>query len=148
MPYEQILLLSKSLLCICLMSLSMTAQVSSPEPTPPQSNKDFINQFQIVDYDSPEPIDLKEREKRKLKGKRYDNRHWVLRNPHPETSGVGCDDCVDPPPAVPALESKLIVIGQIINASAFLSNDKQGIYTEFDIQIEELLKADNSKKLS
>ncbi len=107
-----------------------------------------LSKYAIVDYDAPEPENAAEREERRLKNKRYDKQDLVYKNPHPDTGGVGVEDEIPPPPIIPAAESDLIVIGEIVNANAYLSNDKSGIYTEFTIRVEETLKNDVSNKVA
>ncbi len=102
--------------------------------------------YPVVDYDVPEPSDAVEREERKLKNKRYDNMGLVLKNPHPDDGGVNVIDEIPPPPHIPTAESDLIILGKILDGKAYLSNDKRGIYSEYSVQIKEILKADNSDK--
>lgn len=109
-----------------------------------KSGFDDLSKYAVVKYDAPESKDATEREQRKLKNQRYDDQHWVVKSPHPETSGVGRIDDTPPPPMIPVAESDLIIIGQIADAKAHLSNDKRGIYTEFVIRIDEILKSDSS----
>jgi hypothetical protein len=45
-------------------------------------------------------------------------------------------------PALPAGQSDAVVLGEVKEAKAFLANDKTGIYSEFTIKIEEVLKDD------
>lgn len=42
--------------------------------------------------------------------------------------------------ALPTAQSNLIVLGEVIDAKAYLSNDKSGVYSEFTIRIEDILK--------
>lgn len=42
--------------------------------------------------------------------------------------------------ALPVTESDAILLGGVIDAKAHLSNDKTGIYSEFSVQVEEVLK--------
>ena len=138
---------SVNLFCFfCLMNLSINAQVTEPKSSQEQPTMEYLCQSLVVNYDLPESADLEEREKRKLKNKRYDNRGWVSRNPNPESVGRSCDDCVSDPPAMPTLESDFIIIGEIISGTAFLSTDKSGIYTEYAVRIEEVIKGGGSNK--
>lgn len=43
-------------------------------------------------------------------------------------------------PALPSVRSDAVVIGEVIEAQAHLSNDKTGIYSEFTIRVTEVLK--------
>lgn len=51
-------------------------------------------------------------------------------------------------PAIPAKESELIVIGKVLDAAAHLSNNKKNVYSEFTIQVDEILRdtTGNTKK--
>ncbi len=106
-----------------------------------------MSRYAIADYDEPESSDAIERQKRKLANKRYDSQDWVLKNPHPDTGGVGRDDEITPPEIIPHAESDLIVIGVITGVSAHMSNDKKGVYSEYTIRIDKILKNDASKKV-
>lgn len=110
-----------------------------------RGNED-LSKYASVDYDEPALADADEREKRKQKNKRYDNQFFVRGNPHPDTGAVGRTVETPLPPAIPVLESDLIVVGEVVSANAHLSNDKTGIYTEFNALVEEPLKYDTSDK--
>lgn len=45
-------------------------------------------------------------------------------------------------PAFPVTKSNLIVVGEVLRAKAYLSNDKSGVYSEFDIRVDDILKDD------
>ena len=114
-----------------------------PQATPPgPQNATF------ADYDSPEPTDLAEREKRKRANQRYDKQGWVQRTPHPETGMIGRHTEEDPPPTIPTDESDLIVVGRIVAVATYLSNDKSGVYSEYKVKVEQVLKSDRSVELS
>ncbi|MDQ3749782.1 MAG: hypothetical protein M3367_12360 [Acidobacteriota bacterium] len=134
-------------------SLGTTSSHSQQETSKKQDNKQNdtgfrdLSKYAVLDYDAPEPDNAVEREKRILKNKRYDKQGLVVKNPHPDDGGVSVEDEIPPPPIIPAAESDLIVIGEIVNASAHLSNDKSGIYTEFTIRVDETLKSDTANKV-
>ena len=46
-------------------------------------------------------------------------------------------------PGLPINESDLVVIGEITDANAFLSNNKRNVYSEFSFRISEVLKKDD-----
>jgi hypothetical protein len=126
---------------------SHSREKRQPTPSPPDNRgiRD-PNKYAVTDYDAPEPSNAREREERKKKNKRYDEQGWVIGDPYPNTSGVGRQDEIPPPPIIPVAESDLIIVGKIIGANAFLSNDKEGVYTEFKVKIGEVLKNDTSNK--
>lgn len=101
-------------------------------------------QILVADYAAPESADSEKRAKRRARGKRYDGQSWVM-EPHPQ-SGSGTSGRIDSwmgeVPAFPTESSEAVVIGQTSDAQAYLSNDKSGVYTEFTIQVDEILKND------
>ena len=103
------------------------------------------NRFPIADYASPEPSDPSERSKRQARGKKYDKSHW---NIYPDTYSSGTrTHALDPHlPALPLVESAAVIVGQITDAKAYLSNDRTGVYSVFTVQVHEVLK--NSSQLS
>jgi hypothetical protein len=44
-------------------------------------------------------------------------------------------------PALPTIEAESIVVGEVFTSKAYLSNDKSGVYSEFQIRVEEILNA-------
>jgi hypothetical protein len=131
-------------------SLGTIGSHSQQDTSKKQDNKEVRedwSKYLVVDYDAPEPANLEEREKRKLKNKRYDNQHWVVKNTRPDIVRVGLVDEVPPPPMIPAVESDFIIVGEIIDANAHLSNDKRGVYSEYTVQVSEILKEDGLNKV-
>lgn len=42
--------------------------------------------------------------------------------------------------AIPAAQSDVVVVGHVLDAQAYLSNDRTSIYSEFEVQLQEVLK--------
>lgn len=124
-----------------------SANQSSATPTPNNDGSEGWLKYAIVDYNAPLPANAAEREERRLKNKRYDNQDWVFKNPHPNDGGVGLFDEKEPVTLFPVNESNLVIVGKILKATAYLSNDKSGVYSEFTIGIDQILKNDVSKKV-
>lgn len=105
------------------------------------------NRFPIADYTAAGPSDPRERSKRQEKGKKYDKSAWRI---YPETtSSMARVDYVNPNlPALPLTESSAVIVGQITDAQAYLSNDKTGVYSAFTVRIDEVLKNSSSVSLS
>lgn len=103
-----------------------------------------LSKYLIADYNEDKPTDPEKLKKRIEKNKRYDDGDMVYSKVNPKTDGVLVYDEIPPPEAVPTDESNLIVIGQITNGEAFLSNNKKGVYSEYNVVIEEVLKGNNS----
>ena len=103
-----------------------------------------------VDYDSQEQISTQadDRVVREMRGKRYN-----LRAPKPfgelpdDTRMYGFNsDMTNLLPAIPAKQSDIIIQGQVLSSRAYLSNDKTGVYSEYTIKIEDILKNSSSSK--
>ena len=118
-----------------------------PQPTPDNGYKD-MSRYAVVDYNEELSKDANELQKRKRANARYDGQEWVLKNPHPDDGGVGRVDETIPPEIIPVKESNLIVVGEITEANAHMSNDKQAVYSEFTIRVEEVFKNDFEKTVA
>lgn len=103
------------------------------------------NRFPIADYGAPEPSDASQRAKRHAKGKKYDKSHWNI-YPDAQSSMAETHALNQDLPALPLAESTAVILGQIISANAYLSNDKTGVYSVFTVQVYEVIK--NSSNLS
>lgn len=81
---------------------------------------------------------------RKAKGARYEKR-LVVRDV--DTGGwpvLGFSHWDAPLPALPVVRSALVVLGEVVDAKAYLSNDQTGVYSEFTVRIERVFKNDES----
>ena len=98
----------------------------------------------IVDYDAPETGDEEKREKRKKKGLKY-NKSDLSVNPSPElVTTTSVSHWFYGMPSLPTLQSDVIVIGDVAAANAFLSPDKTGVYSEYAIRVDQILKTDDT----
>lgn len=107
-----------------------------------QQRKEFDSQFPTAQYDAPEETNPEKKDKRKLKNKRYDNRGGLVSNELPIDDG---EQSVlfthfDSITGLPASESESVVVGEILGAQAYMSNNKKGVYSEFTIRVDEILK--------
>ena len=108
----------------------------------------------IVDYDeavghqrtestnNPQHLEL-----RTLRNSRYDSKVWVQKDEQ-SSEVLSTGHWWQGLSAFPVDQSDAIVIGEITNSHAYLSNDKSGVYSEFTIRIDETLKAPNSAALT
>ena len=106
--------------------------------------KEARSKFPIVTYEEAEPTDPVKKAARKEKQKRYDGPSIVARKPHP--SDVEVSSIYESPqlPALPISQSNVIVLGTVQNGDAHLSDNKKNIYSEFSVQLDDVLKADVS----
>lgn len=106
--------------------------------------KEFESQFPVADYDAPENSGSENPAERILKNNRYDNRNILSVSSSLPGDGEGLIHSFDmlPVEGIPIIESEMIVVGKILGAEAFLSNNKKGVYSEFTLRIEDILKND------
>lgn len=113
---------------------------TTPTPTPPLIDNRDLSKYGIIDFDNNRLMSGSEREKRQKISQRYDNQEWVSQNMNnPEIGGIGRIQELPPPPLFPYEESSLVIVGEVVRAESFLSNDKQGVYTELTIRVDETL---------
>lgn len=102
----------------------------------------FEEQFPVADYEAPEPADLKEREKRRAKGEKYDRYKSEL-SIDPDSDVVTTSShWAAGLPALPVNESVAVVVGNILSAQGHMSSNKKKVYSEFTISVEDVLKND------
>jgi hypothetical protein len=114
---------------------------SQGQQTENQDKKDWSpEKYPVADYEAPESSNASERNARREKSKRYDKKSFVIPNPRPEFIMSTIYDAEPLPSALPYKESKLVIIGDIQNAQALISNDKSAVYSEYMVQIDTVLK--------
>ena len=111
-----------------------------PTPTPVIKDTRDLRKYGSVDYS----VEAYPTTERFLANRRYDNQGWVSPAVNPETGGIGRNTEDPLPPSLPIDESPVIIVGEIVKAVAYLSNDKLGVYTEFTIRVSETLKTDKT----
>jgi hypothetical protein len=106
-------------------------------------------EFPSVDRDEPDEPDAAKRAKRLTKNSRFDGRHMVPDNPSRSGSGaVLINDWEVGIPALPAAQSKVVVIGEVTDVQAHMSNDRNNVYSEFAVRVEEVLKNSTDTRLT
>jgi len=111
------------------------------------------SRFPITDYETPEPADADKRAKRKSRSVRHDKSMLGVKGGlnAPPNSGneiVLVTDWEVSVPRIPAAQSDVILIGEILDANAYISTDKNGVYSEFTTRVEDILKSDNVLPIS
>lgn len=117
-----------------------TALASRQESSRGQKNPDF-GRFPITDFHGPEPLDAKQKAAREVKGRKYNNKHMpqISEDTHQIFSNSDWDVRL---PALPVERSAAVVIGTVRSAHAYLTPDKTGIYSEFQVALDAVIKAD------
>ncbi len=99
-----------------------------------------LEQWPVADFDESLPTEPAKRAKRQARNKKYDKSEWPILANDVADSTVRLHRVNPNLPAFPVQESRVVLIGQIASAAAYLSNDKTGVYSEFTVIVEEVLK--------
>jgi hypothetical protein len=103
----------------------------------------------VAEYNAPEPNDPAKRALRQIRSKRHDIRDPSLKpeDGKPVLTERSVRVNLGGPwshalnePAIPVAQSDAVLVGEIVGANAYLSNDKTSIYSEFTVLVTELLK--------
>lgn len=127
---------------------STTGQQGTQSTAAGKRGGDNKEQAPVAKFDEADSADPGERARRQEKGRRYDRQELVPNRPTGLNISSRSSHWTKDVPAIPAAQSDVIVIGRITDARAHLSPDKSGIYSEFTINIEELLKTDGAAAIS
>jgi hypothetical protein len=142
-------------------SINQTTNPESPSQTRPplrkrissvktkeQWEEEVLNQLPAADYDAPQPSDPENRARREGISRHYDKRGHVVKNPDTAiTMGIALYEGRESW-ALPAAESDAILVGTLKDARAYLSNDKSGVYMEFTVLVDEVVKARGEARIA
>lgn len=105
-----------------------------------------VSKFPAVDISAPNEKDLNKWIKRQAKGKKYNNKYA----PPIEqlNSSFLIDHVLINLPALPIAQSDAVIVGEIKDAKAYLSEDRRQIYSEFLVAIQSVLKNNTNRKIS
>ena len=145
---RSMLLLLIAVLTGVTMAVAGTLAYQQPPPSP-DSGKAGEGQWPVADYTAGPPADPEERAKRQSKGNRYGKPGaQPIRESHEHYERAWTGHWWKDIPAVPAAQSNAVVSGEIVDARAYMSNDKSAVYSEFTVRVEEVLKSDASDPLA
>ena len=104
-----------------------------------------FKQFPIIDLGAPSPSDQPAKAIRVRKSKKYNNKSLSEIS---EVSNVTfvVNETLSNLSALPVDKSSVVLVGEIANAKAYLSEDKTAVYSEFEVRIQAVLK-NNSKQV-
>ncbi|MCA1594721.1 MAG: hypothetical protein LC754_19245 [Acidobacteria bacterium] len=102
----------------------------------------------IVYYNAPEPADPEKRAKRKARNEQHNNSMLGVKGGLNASPNSGDEIVLRTnwevnTPQIPAAQSDIVVTGEILDANAYISADKNGVYSEFALRVEEILKKNN-----
>jgi hypothetical protein len=105
-----------------------------------EDNPDF-SRFPIVDFQAREAVDPTAKAAREAKGRKYNSKHMpqLSDDTHQIFSNTDWDVRL---PALPVERSTAVVIGRVMSAHAYVTPDKTGIYSEFHVAVDSVIKND------
>lgn len=108
-----------------------------------RSVEDDLKRYPTAEYDEPEPSDTSKKLVSKQRQKR--NNDSVFAKPGPRDEEVAFPPEADFNfPAFPLNVSDTIVVAQVLNGSAHRSENKANVFSDFEVRVDEILKARNS----
>jgi len=108
------------------------------EPSSQESvSQDIREQYPVADSTKLEPAEPGQRAKRLAKGRKYNQKEKSV-SPLLVQSAEGYHWPVDFS-AIPVALSDAVIVGEVSHAEAFLSEDRNSVYSEFTVRIEDVL---------
>lgn len=106
-----------------------------------------FKQFPIVDLSAALPADESAKASRIRKSKKYNNKS---QSEISEASNVTfvTNETLSNLSALPVDKSSVVLVGEIVDAKAYLSEDKTAVYSEFEVRIRAVLKSNARQVLS
>lgn len=137
------LLLFGVIVSVSLMSSKQRALVSFAQDPP----EELV--LPTAEYNAPQSITPEDRSRRDARNKRHDHQSGeaITEAPYP-VERIWSAHWAREVPAIPVSQSDVILIGTVIDSQADLSSDKTGVYSEFGIRAEEVLKGIGISTLS
>jgi hypothetical protein len=138
-----IIILVSAILVLRAQKKESPSQAHASPSAQEQDIKEYVKQFPIAEVSAPPPANLEERARRDAIGKKYDDAPVPIN----EHSNLIASNTHLAPAAFPVEKSQIVIIGEVVDARAYLSSDKTGVYSEFNIRVDEVLKDDSDLKL-
>src|ERR1043166_145475 len=121
----------------------ITAGVQNP-PANPQSGikRPHLDksQWPVTDYQAPEQADAVSHAERLSRGKKFNRSKFELTPLDINDQTIVTHSETELLPDLPVSQSDAIIIGEVTDAHAYLSEDKTGVYSEFTVHVSNVLK--------
>jgi hypothetical protein len=120
-------------------------QTTPAQSLPSKTQKKIIdtNHFPVVAFSALDQSDAK----RRARGEKHNKSNWNV-DPDTISDSTVIVDSVDVHlPALPTERAAAVVIGTIADAKAYLSTDKTGVYSTFNVLVDEVLKSPGKLKV-
>ena len=136
---------------VSIMVLSVTVfqdgkGLATAQQPPRQTNteiSELTDRYPVAPFDEAEPSDPVKRAKLKQRKQRYD-KDAPFTQPGPDDGEVAfLPEWQFDFPALPVAKSDVIVIGEVLNAEAHRSENKQNVFSNFEVRVDEVLKGTN-----
>ena len=98
------------------------------------------NSWPLTSYSVPNPSDPDKRARREARGKKYLKSTFRVHPDDPAKNTTKVDSLDPTLPSLPVMQSNTVVLGEVLTAQAYLSTDQSGVYSEFNIRIEDVFK--------
>lgn len=135
-------------ICFLLLFVVVISAVFSLAVVKKQQSEapDFSN-FPLVDLHAQPPTEPKSKATRDLKARKYSRQYGKAIGE--ETNQIfSTSDWDLRLPALPVERSAAVIIGTVSGAEAYLTPDKTGVYSEFAVKVDSVLKEDPTKQLT
>jgi hypothetical protein len=154
-----LLLVSLLIITVAIVTIATTLHQQNNRNTEQQTaiqKRVRSEDYPIADYESQESTDPQERARRKARNHRHDLPsniksedldRFTLKENSPDISLPLSVSHPKTEPAIPIAESDAVVIGEVVSAQAYLSNDKTNVYSEFTVRVADMLKSDSASPL-
>jgi len=130
--------------CFCRELFAGYAAVQQ-DPGIERSNK-AKRGFPTADFDEPDSDESVTSRSMKEKRRRYDTFKFVASKPEPWVAErVIINEGFFDFPALPVIESDLIVIGMVSNSAAHISGNRKNVFSEFNLTVESVLKTSSEE---
>ena len=148
-----------SLYCVLVVAVAVTTTTALRGGTQDASNANRQkveaigeSQWPLADLNSAEPSDPTERDKRRAKSQKH-NRALIglkgaIKSPPPAGRATLVTDWEVGLPALPTEQSNAVITGEVLSTHAYISTDHSGVYSEFTIRVNEVLKNDERASLA
>lgn len=137
-----------------LLAAATTLRSQKPDnqnsPQRPNKKQEQIDgsKWPTADYESPTTVDERSRHLRETKAKNFDRSKFEVNPASVSDNYVLTHSDTDFLPSLPILQSDAVIIGDVVGARAYLSNDKTGVYSEFTVKVAEVVKNFAEQQLS
>lgn len=148
-----------SLYCVLVAALAVTTAATlrggmQDDSKANRKNAEAVDAslWPLADLNSAELPDHAERDKRRAKSQKHNKSLLGLKgaakSPPPAGRVTLVTDWEVGLPALPTEQSSAVIRGEVLSAHAYVSTDQSGVYSEFTIRVNEVLKNDGRASLA